>query len=544
MAHAEESIRWLPLGDGAIFSGYEGGDDVQSGYFSALVPLASSLRQQTLGHTGGLVFMEPYGHWYGEGFAQAGVGFGYRHLIAPQQSASAWMRDGVYLGLNAFIDMAETPHDMRFYQVALGAEVGTRWFELRGRYTMPVGDDFTHSSLVAGSSTEKKRISGQSLTVETLRMAYLETKIEALSGWNVEATALLPLPKEIGEVRLVTGYANFFSEDNNATELDTWSAGVEYRPLPPLVTSATWFADENVTGASWMFGVGLELPLEVFTGDGKGQGFWGRLKNAFKPRQLNMLDRMAGSARSHALPVQLAVTPTVEWVRATRIARADVSIPQELTFAFESDGFLFFLFEPGFSATNWPVALELYDSFIAHTADVAPLSIGAFYRYQPQTATRLLEQIPFSDHSLKAALNHEGPGFNQRVTSNSRYTAWGVNSADFSSPFGSAPLAFRYLEFGVFASLVWQSEVALFRETLGYASRSVNAYDDVQGGASSLVISLGRTESGSDPIYNGIFNLDVSLSGSSFNVPPGSFTIDGTLNPNVPPLDPPPPATP
>lgn len=517
---------------------------MQSGYFSALVPLVSDLRQTAHGHAGGLLFVEPYGTWYGEGFAQAGMGLGVRHLIGPAQDSPAWLKDGILLGFNTFVDMAETPHDMRFWQLALGAEVGTRWFELRGRYTIPVGDTYTHSSFAAGRSLERKRISGQSLSVETLRTAYLETKIESLGGWNLEATAKLPVPEKLGDMRLVAGYASFFSDTNSQADLQTWSAGLEWRPVPALVGSVTWFEDERVTGSDWMFGVGLELPLEVFTGNEKKQSFWTRLKNAFKPQERSMLSRMAGSARTHALPVQLAVTPRVEWVHAARIARTDVNVPEKLTFIGDFGFFVLYEYEPGFSAKNWPVALELYDSYIAFPADHTPLSIGAFYHYRPQSAARLFEQIPFTDQSLKAALNHEGPGPIVKEDDHSLYLGQGIHSGSWfgaSGPISSSevPLAFRYESFGSFANFVWEIELAIFRSATGIARRDATSYEQGEFSSAESTRTLGQTGTGSSSgSFSGTFGSFTEM---------GVFPTGGVLSgintdPNNPPL--PPPTTP
>ncbi|MDB6140564.1 MAG: inverse autotransporter beta-barrel protein, partial [Verrucomicrobiaceae bacterium] len=57
----------------------------------------------------------------------------------------------------------------------------------------------------------------------------------------------------------------------------------------------------------WMYGIRLELPFETADiGDGKG-GFWGHIKDAFKPRRRHLAERLYESAHARHLEPQIAV---------------------------------------------------------------------------------------------------------------------------------------------------------------------------------------------------------------------------------------------
>jgi len=52
----------------------------------------------------------------------------------------AFLDEGFYVGANISFDMADTSYDQRFWQMGIGAEIGSRYLELRGRYFVPLGD--------------------------------------------------------------------------------------------------------------------------------------------------------------------------------------------------------------------------------------------------------------------------------------------------------------------------------------------------------------------------------------------------------------------
>ena len=527
-APAEKTGRWhgATLGDGAIYSGYRGGEQVQSGYFSAVVPLISSIRQETLGYTGGLLFAEPYGNWFEGGFAQAGMGFGYRYLGQP--TGKGLTKNGYFLGANAFIDMADTPADMRFWQLGLGAEAGNDWLELRARYMVPLGRGYTTVSHAFVSSTDTTRLGGKTYRSETLQMATLVTEVESMEGWSAEAAVRLPFSQKLGDLRLLAGHAGFFSRDNAAADLNSWKVGAEYRPLPALVAGVTWFEDERLVGDHWMANVGVELPLEVLTGDGKGTSFWSRLKGAFRQTKPILRDRMSGSARGNALPIQLAVTPRLEAIHAVRLTTADVNVPGQFE-TFDFGGFLVQVqTEPSFSAKNWPVALEFYDRYAVHGPDVEPLSMGAFYLNNlAPSAFSLLNEVPFSDDTLADALRHPGPGLIQRASGNGGYyQAYNKNAALFSingrpvSP-QEFPDASRTESFGRFARRVWESETQFFglSAVIFQHSPSLNRSSGIGTGSGSSTTSSVTTASSSSYV-----------SGSSTtNITSGTFSAGDNL---------------
>lgn len=298
-------------GSGSINGSVSTTGDVVSGDFSALVPLHSTLGQAgTL--SGTVVFAEPYGQWVEQGGTQAGLGFGFRHLFGTQPlsaltqpQGSGFLDEGFYIGANISFDMADARFDQRFWQMGIGAEIGTRYLELRGRYLVPLGDGeesverYSYSNSFRYSSPNFEVYSSYSF--ETI-LTYLT---ESLEGCDLTASVLIPGLDRWMEARVIGGYARFYSPTFDSIDYDSWRCGVEVRPVPAIVLGATWFENEALVGDNWLFSIGFQLPFETADiGDGKG-GFWGHIKDAFKPKRRHLAERLREPTRRYALPMQI-----------------------------------------------------------------------------------------------------------------------------------------------------------------------------------------------------------------------------------------------
>ncbi len=301
---------------GTLHSGIQFAGETIGGDFSALMPLHSSVGNSGR-LNGSLIFAEPYAQWFERSNVQAGLGLGFRHLFGHQplatllqkENTAGFLDEGVYVGAHAFLDMADTHYDQRFWQLGLEAEVGTRYVELRGRYHIPLdnGEESTVRRIDAFHSSYDMNYRGaryeasSTVTVDSL-FTYLT---ESLEGWDIETSLLVPGLDRWVDLRVVGGYARFHSSTFDAIDYDSWKAGVEFRPVPAVILGCTWFENEALVGDHWLFGISLELPFEIADiGDGKG-GFWGHIQDAFKPRRRHLMERMVEPVRNHALQMQL-----------------------------------------------------------------------------------------------------------------------------------------------------------------------------------------------------------------------------------------------
>jgi hypothetical protein len=317
-------------GNGSVQMRYENAGGQSIGNFSGLVPLHGSLGEAgTL--SGSLLFAEPYGQWIEGGAYQAGIGAGFRHLFGKQSVTALYeqpkgvvgfLEEGIYVGANAFLNGANTGVGDSFWQLAMTAEVGTRWLELRGRYHLPLDDGQRSAQRFVNRYSRSLNIGGGIRGTETLTVdTTLSLLTESLRGWQVDATLLVPGIDRWADLRVIGGYASFESPTVGSLEYDSWRVGVDFRPVPAVVLSAMWHENERLFGDQWLFGVGVEVPFETRNlGDGKG-GFWRQVKRAFQPRRRHLAERLIEPARRHSLPMQLG----------TSVERVETSFDYEAT---------------------------------------------------------------------------------------------------------------------------------------------------------------------------------------------------------------------
>jgi hypothetical protein len=320
-------------GNGSVQMRYENAGGQSIGNFSGLVPLHGSLGEAgTL--SGSLLFAEPYGQWIEGGAYQAGIGAGFRHLFGKQSVAAlfeqpkggvGFLEEGIYVGANAFLNGANTGVGDSFWQLAMTAEVGTRWLELRGRYHLPLDDGQQSAQRWVQAYSRPLNFGGIRGTEMVILDTTLSLLTESLRGWQMDATLLVPGIDRWADLRVIGGYASFESPTVGSLEYDSWRVGVDFRPVPAVVLSAMWHENERLFGDQWLFGVGVEVPFETRNlGDGKG-GFWRQVKRAFQPRRRHLAERLIEPARRHSLPMQLGTS--VQRVETDVIYVASLILP-------------------------------------------------------------------------------------------------------------------------------------------------------------------------------------------------------------------------
>ncbi|MEZ0273415.1 MAG: inverse autotransporter beta domain-containing protein, partial [Roseimicrobium sp.] len=301
-----------------------------------------------------LLFLEPYISWGEGGEVATSLGLGYRHLFGSQSVSALTKHDGHqagfweegwYLGANVFVDMLDTEADNQFWQLGVGAEVGTRYIELRANYYIPLSEKQLAEERRSRETFHTQRSSsstsgGQSVTplndpyatgntvvqdamftnynTRTTRTTTTTTTIERLfqrfeegmEGWDAEVAILVPGLDRWMDVMIIGGYYSFdnqpFGPQQGGTgNVEGWKAGVEIRPVPALIFSGTWYEDERLTGSDWTVGVQMQIPFEA--GDlGDGKNFWSRIGDSFKPRRRHLMERMAEPVTRQNTAVKIA----------------------------------------------------------------------------------------------------------------------------------------------------------------------------------------------------------------------------------------------
>ena len=326
----QSEVPW-PIGGGMMDFGVKTtSDSYTDGHFSITAPVFSSIGQDgTLG--GCLVFIEPYISWGEQGEVATSLGLGFRHLFnqqplsALQGQHTGLLDEGVMLGGNLFLDMLDTQSNNRFWQLGFGLEFETRYLALRGNYYHPLTDrqegepilqrDVQRATFL--TSGEEPFATGHTIQQDLTFTTYdfytdrlYRTYEEGMKGWDVEAAVIVPWLDKWCELWLIGGYGDFQNQPfgpqiAGTGELHGWKAGIEFRPIPQLVLSATHYEEKRMAGGEWLYGLSLQLPLDPEP-QNPGKSWWRKIKDTLKPRSRHLAERAAVPVHRQNAAVKVA----------------------------------------------------------------------------------------------------------------------------------------------------------------------------------------------------------------------------------------------
>lgn len=337
----------LPL----LGTGVKSNDVYTDGHVYLNLPLWSTIGSDgTLG--GSYLFMEPYTSVGEGGETASSLGIGFRHLFndqpvsaLEQRGQAAFLEEGWYFGGSLFVDMLRTSHRNEFWQLGLGAEIGTRYVELRGNYYLPLeggrkaaGSQVDRQTFSSSSTQHRTSLSSAGDPLATGNLVYQDATYTTMAttttrtttltrttnfyergmeGWDIEAGVLIPGLDEHLDVTLIAGYASMENQPFGPQERGTgpirgWRAGLEVRPVPAVVLTAMWHENKAFTGSDWSAGIELQIPLDRT---------W---KDAFRPRRRHLVERMAEPVRRQNAAIRLshsAETKTKSQTSVKRVTR-------------------------------------------------------------------------------------------------------------------------------------------------------------------------------------------------------------------------------
>lgn len=228
-----------PLDPGRLTLGGRFGD-VQEYVADALVPVWKPGRS--------VVFLDLRGSALETDAQELNAGLVARYL---------WPDRPLILGANLFYDTRWTENDNTFGQIGAGAELLSKWVDLRANYYLPVTDEkvLTESEEVSTASNGRMRT-----TTTTL----LRTYEEALQGFDAEAGIWLPLLDKSAPTAVFAGYYRFASDFES--DVSGVKFRVESRIHPNVTLDAEWYEDDELNRTDYFVGVRVHLPIDFWNG--------------------------------------------------------------------------------------------------------------------------------------------------------------------------------------------------------------------------------------------------------------------------------------
>ncbi len=335
--------------EGSINAGFKTNDVYTDANFSIVAPVWSTLgKNGTLG--GGTLFLEPYTSWGDNSEVATSLGLGFRYLFndqsvsalrKPQKGQAGFFEEGVAIGSSFFVDSLHTEANNDFWQLGVGAEIATRYVEVRGNYYIPqtgrkLAERKTFDETRTSTQTTDRSVTsagspyddGQGYLVQDLTTSVLSSTRtttttlrhilsryeQGMKGWDLELALLVPYVDQWADVKLIGGYFHlenqpFGPQTGGTGPVKGWKTGVEVRPVPALAVTGMWYEDKRFLGADWIVGARMEIPFE-FGDIGDGKTFWGRIGDAFHPRRRHLVERLAEPVRRQNAAIKTGSSET------------------------------------------------------------------------------------------------------------------------------------------------------------------------------------------------------------------------------------------
>jgi hypothetical protein len=253
---------------GMIRPGIRGKDDRSLYYSDFFVP--------TLGTEDTLVFVNPKLVWDNHNTNEQNIGIGLRHLL---------LNNNLILGGNLYYDTQKSPHRNRFNQLGFGAEILSKWIDIRGNFYYPLSDKKEISQDVSYAFASKSLLK------------YTQTSYEEpLRGIDYEAGVLIPYLSDYVETRVYVGGYNYFSKLSK--DINGIKARLEIMPSP-LLTFNLEVSDDNTSNHQTYVGGYVTLPFSLgnlFSGKNPFEGWqeiasFGKGPRPVKKRMTDMVIR-------------------------------------------------------------------------------------------------------------------------------------------------------------------------------------------------------------------------------------------------------------
>ena len=237
-------------------------------------------------------------------------GLGARYLVPDRD---------IILGANAYYDSIHSAFDNDFDQLGLGAEVLTRWVDVRFNYYLPEdsldqidqggGSDRGRGlGPVFGNKVASNRVLLQRQRTTTSSRSTTKRFEGALEGFNAEVGFLVPGLDRYMEVRLFAGayyYDNPFGSDYSG-----FKARLEARFLPGLIADVEYWDDAYLTGGHWTGELRVSVPFAICN-LAQGRNPFEGTAEMFRPRQREFRERLSDMViRSHRVMSTASPTQT------------------------------------------------------------------------------------------------------------------------------------------------------------------------------------------------------------------------------------------
>jgi hypothetical protein len=231
---------------GNITLGYQGSEDLHTGYLDSLTPLWQNPNN--------VVFYNSRSTFHDNSQSISAFGLVFRHRIEGSD---------VIVGVNGFYDSFDSAYDHHFDQAGFGFEVLSKWIDARVNYFLP---DQKRETINRSSRRETIRDIERGFATDTVRDTFLRRDFAAfeapLEGMNSEIGFLVPGLADVMELRIFGGYYHYLNPLGD--DYDGFKARLEARIRKGVIAEVEYWDDKVLTGGHWTGSVRVTVPFNLF----------------------------------------------------------------------------------------------------------------------------------------------------------------------------------------------------------------------------------------------------------------------------------------
>lgn len=181
------------------------------------------------------------------------IGLGQR-LFLPGAQFSGFMNGifdkGIIIGWNGYFDTQYSMYDNFMNKGGLGAEFLSDWVDMRVNGYLRFTD-----SKDARSSAARHHYYGTAV----YRNASGQYREILRSGFDTEIGLRLPVPDQVGEMRVFGGL--YYFDTSHVSSLSGVTTRFEWKPIPFISLGLGWTNKDKLHGENWNAQVGFHLPF-------------------------------------------------------------------------------------------------------------------------------------------------------------------------------------------------------------------------------------------------------------------------------------------
>jgi hypothetical protein len=168
---------------------------------------------------------------------------------------------GFILGGNFFYDNRWTENDNLFDQLGAGAELLSRWVDVRFNYYYPIEDEEAVSEFTE-VDTSVRTEGGRTITTTTTSLYRIFE--EPLEGYDGEIGFWLPLLRDRMPTAVYVGYYDYSSDFED--DFSGVKGRLESRVHPNITLDAEWFEDDDLNRTDYFAGIRFHAPIDFWNG--------------------------------------------------------------------------------------------------------------------------------------------------------------------------------------------------------------------------------------------------------------------------------------